>query len=188
MGKTVEEVVTHLRSVFERAAKTCQACRKPSPRTTSTCPYCGEASWAPLIDMVVRHKKEDLDDRAKAAKNVTLQCLRQVRDAANEIKGVTAFLDEEVNPTTIAGRSADIFAKLFLTDPRKTGSDAPSLVIAFAICQNASDTDAFVIGSVSTLPVAAMWPVRMMRLGSVSPGAVADITDALLEEAFYAEP
>lgn len=188
MGKTVEDVVTHLRSVIERAAKSCQVCGKQSPRTAPTCPACGEGSWAPLLDMVVRHNKEDLDGRIKAARDVTLLCLRQLRDAANENIGFTAFLDEEASPTTIAGRAADVFAKVFLTDPRVIGSDAPNIAIAFAICPNVSGTDAFLVGSVSTLPIGTMWPVRMVRLDGVSPGAVADITDALLAEVFYAEP
>lgn len=187
MGKTVEEVVTHLRSVIERAKKTCLVCGKRSPRTASTCPACGDASWGPLADMGVPHQKDALHTRSEGAKKTTLDSLNAFAAAANAVDGATAHVNGDVQGTTIAGRDATVFARLFLSDPRRISSDAAGVTIMFATCLNSASTDGFIVGSliVSSAQFAEAWPLRWIRFGNVSGDAVTEIIDALLGEAFY---
>ncbi len=189
MGKTVEDVVALLRSVTERAAKACGVCGKHSPRTASTCPDCGEASWGPLTDMVVRRQKDTLHARVASAQSAALQCLRLFSEAAGSLEGITAHVDDSVQSAVIAGRDATLFASLFLTDPRLVNGGAPGVTISFAHCLNSTATDGFIIGAVHVSPMrlADAWPLRCVRLGAVSTDVVVEIIDALLAEAFFEE-
>ncbi len=188
MGKTIEDVAAEMREVAARTVKTCQCCLKPSPPGAPTCLHCGECSWSAPVDIAIRYPHDELRPRAAAVRNVVLQCLRLFRDAANGINGVTATLTDDVEPATIAGAEAAVFARLTITDPRQIGTNAPNITMVFATRYNAIETDGFVVGCVSVAPHhSALWPLRWVRFRDVSPDSTVDVIASLLAEAVYGD-